>query len=75
MAQSPVSPLTGIFEEDQVIIDFGEHEGKSVLEVSDTHPEFYQRMIEGRDEKGSDFSIRRDRDKFFRLSMTFPTIQ
>ena len=30
-----VSPLTGILAEDQVFIDFGEHEGKSVLEISD----------------------------------------
>ena len=34
--QQPVSPITGIIEEDQVFIDFGEHEGKSILEVADT---------------------------------------
>ena len=38
MAQKPVSPLTGIIEEDMVFIDFGEHEGKSVLEIADTCP-------------------------------------
>lgn len=69
-AQQPiVSPLTGIFEEDKVIIDFGDHEGKSVLEVSDTHPEFYQRMIKFKGKKLSDFSIRRNRDKSYRLNI------
>ena len=32
--QQETSPLTGILEEDKVYIDFGEHEGKSVLEVA-----------------------------------------
>ena len=32
MAQEQ-SPLTGIIEEDKVVIDFGEFEGKSVLEI------------------------------------------
>ena len=69
MAQAPVSPLTGILEEDTVIIDFGDHEGKSVLEVSDTHPEFYSQMIELKDKKGSEFTIRRGKDKHYRLNM------
>ena len=69
MAQLSVSPLTGIFEEDRVVIDFGDHQGKSVLEISDTHPEFYQLMIQLKDQKGSEFSIRRSKDKDFRLSM------
>ncbi|MCY4643361.1 MAG: hypothetical protein OXB88_01975 [Bacteriovoracales bacterium] len=69
MAQAPVSPLTGILEEDTVIIDFGDHEGKSVLEVSDTHPEFYDQMIEFKNRKGSEFTIRRDKDKYYRLNM------
>ena len=46
MATTPVSPVTGILAEDHVFIDFGEHEGKSVLEVSDTHPLFYDTLIE-----------------------------
>ena len=41
-----VSPLTGILEEDQVVIDFGEHEGKRVLEIADTRPEYYDFLIE-----------------------------
>ena len=75
MAQLQVSPLTGIFEEDTVIIAFGEHEGKSVLEISDTHPDFYQLLIESKEEKNNDFSIRRGKDKFYHLSMSFQTVQ
>ena len=59
------SPLTGIIEEDKVFIDFGEHEGKSVLEVSDTMPDFYNFLIEQKEE--GNFSIRRSKDKSFRL--------
>ncbi len=69
MALPEASPLTGIFQEETVIIDFGEHEGKSVLEVSDTHPAFYQRMIEAKEEKDCEFSIRRGFGKNFLLSM------
>jgi len=65
MAFQELSPLTGIIEEDRVFIDFGEHEGKSVLEVSDTNPEFYDYLIEKKD---SGFAtIRRCKDKSFRL--------
>lgn len=60
-----VSPLTGILEEDQVFIDFGEHEGKSILEVSDTHPEYYDFLIEKKNDGRC--AIRRSRDKIFRL--------
>ncbi|PIK16292.1 hypothetical protein [Halobacteriovorax sp. JY17] len=60
-----ISPVTGIIDECQVVIDFGEHEGKSVLEVADEMPEFYDFLIESR-EKGS-CMIRRSKDKCFRL--------
>ncbi len=60
-----VSPLTGIIAEDMVVIDFGEHEGKSVLEVADTLPDFYHHLIEQKEE--GNFSIRRTKDKIFRL--------
>ena len=60
-----VSPLTGILEEDQVFIDFGEHEGKSILEVSDTHPEYYDFLIDKKND--GQCTIRRSRDKIFRL--------
>ena len=71
MAQPLASPLTGIFEEDTVIIDFGDHEGKSVLEVSDTHPEFYEKMIRLKGSKLSEFTIRRGSSdhNYYRLSM------
>lgn len=71
MPKQSVSPLTGVFEEDKVIIDFGIHEGKSILEVSDTHPDFYQRMIELKDKKSSDFHIRRGKNKNYFLNMRF----
>ena len=65
MAQQPTSPLTGILEEDQVFIDFGEHEGKSVLEINDTLPDFYEFLVNAREE--GNFSIKRDKNKLFRL--------
>ena len=66
-----VSPLTGIIEEDKVFIDFGEHEGKSILEVADTLPDFYQFLIEKK-ETGK-CAIRRSKDKCFRLYVSQTT--
>lgn len=63
--QQEVSPLTGILAEENVVIDFGEHEGKSVLEIADTAPDFYDFLITQREE--GNFSIRRTKDKIFRL--------
>lgn len=57
------SPITGIIEEAHVIIDFGKYEGRSVSEIADLDPEFYQRLIDQKD----NFAIRRHRDKTFRL--------
>ena len=68
MANNSQSPLTGIIEEEKVIIDFGEHEGKSIFEISDTHPDFYQYLLTIK-EKG-EFMIRRAKDKSFRLYLT-----
>jgi hypothetical protein len=62
-----VSPLTGILEEDMVFVDFGEHEGKSILEISDTHPDYYDFLIDKR--KGGKCVIRRLKDKSYRLYM------
>lgn len=59
------SPLTGIIEEEKVVIDFGEFEGKSVLEIADTKPEFYKFLIDQKE--NGNFSIRRTKDKIFRL--------
>lgn len=63
--QQEVSPLTGILAEESVVIDFGEHEGKSVLEIADTNPDFYNFLISQREE--GNFVIRRSKDKIFRL--------
>ena len=68
MSTQEVSPLTGILEEDQVFIDFGEHEGKSILEVADTLPEYYDFLLE-RKENGN-CTIRRSKDKIFKLYVT-----
>ncbi len=68
MAQNETSPVTGILEEDQVFIDFGEHEGKSVLELADTMPEYYQYLAEKKN-KGH-CTIRRCKNKIFRLYVT-----
>ena len=65
MAYQEISPLTGIIEEDKVFVDFGEHEGKSILEVCDTLPEYYQRLIEIKD--SGKCVIRRTKDKSYRL--------
>lgn len=59
------SPITGVIDESQVIVDFGKHEGKSVKDLADADPEFYGRLASEK-EKGT-FAIRRHRDKTFRL--------
>ncbi len=66
-----LSPITGIIEEDKVFIDFGEHEGKSVLEVADTMPDFYEFLIETKDSVRC--MIRRSKDKLYRLYVS-PTL-
>lgn len=63
-----VSPLTGIIAEENVFVDFGEHEGKSVLEVQDTLPDYYDFLIEKKDT--GHCTIRRNKDKSFRLYVT-----
>ena len=62
------SPLTGILEEDQVFIDFGEHEGKSILEVNDTLPDYYNFLLENKE--NGHCTIRRSKDKIYRLYVT-----
>jgi hypothetical protein len=64
----PTSPLTGIIEEDKVFIDFGEHEGKSIMEVQDTMPDFYDFLVEKKN--GGKCAIRRSKDKCFRLHIS-----
>lgn len=57
------SPVTGIIEENQVIIDFGKYEGKTVSEIANMDPDFYRKLVDKKD----NFAIRRHRDKSFRL--------
>lgn len=65
MSHASPSPITGIIDEANVIIDFGKHEGKTVKELSALDPEFYASLA---DEKGEGvYAIRRHRDKTFRL--------
>ncbi len=59
------SPVTGIIEEGLVIIDFGKYEGKSVQEIANLDPLFYDRLAAEKENGG--FAIRRHRDKTFRL--------
>ncbi len=64
-ATSGGSPVTGIIEENQVIIDFGKHEGKSVEEIAELDPAFYERLAT--EKENGVFAIRRHKDKTFRL--------
>jgi len=64
MSSEP-SPVTGIIEEELVILDFGKYEGKSVKEVSELDPAFYERLIA--EKENGIFAIRRNRGKTFHL--------
>lgn len=59
------SPVTGIIDENLVIIDFGKYEGKSVQEIAELDPVFYDRLAS--EKENGIFAIRRHRDKTFRL--------
>ena len=59
------SPVTGIIEENQVIIDFGKYAGKTVLEIAELDPNFYERLAS--EKETGIFAIRRHKDKSFRL--------
>jgi len=59
------SPITGVIDEELVIIDFGKYEGRSVLEIAELDPDFYQRLAS--EKENGVFAIRRHRDKTFRL--------
>jgi hypothetical protein len=65
MSQSQSSPITGIIDESQVIIDFGKHEGVTVKDLQLVDPGFYA-VLAG-EPAASQISIRRHRDKTFRL--------
>lgn len=61
------SPVTGVIDEALVILDFGEYEGRSVRDINEIDPNFYQKLVTDR-ETGR-YAIRRHRDKTFRLYM------
>jgi broad specificity phosphatase PhoE len=65
MSQKDSSPVTGIIEESEVILDFGKYEGKSVEEIAKLDPDFYEKLATEK-ERGV-FAIRRQRDKSFRM--------
>ena len=59
------SPITGIIDERNVFIDFGKYEGKTVFEMSEIDPDYYQKLAA--EKENGIFAIRRHRDKTFRL--------
>jgi hypothetical protein len=64
---STLSPLTGVIEETDVILDFGQYEGQSVSEVKTQDPDLYQQLIQ--EKENDNIAIRRNKDKTFRLYM------
>ena len=52
MASLPSSPVTGVIDENLVIIDFGKYEGRSVHDIAEVDPEFYERL-KNEKEKGA----------------------
>ena len=65
MSSNGNSPVTGIIDEKLVIIDFGKYEGKTVEEIAELDPQFYNRLAT--EKENGVFAIRRHRDKSFRL--------
>lgn len=59
------SPVTGVIDEGLVVIDFGKHEGKTVEQIADLDPAFYERLSS--EKESGVFAIRRHKDKTFRL--------
>lgn len=64
---STMSPLTGVIEETDVIVDFGEFEGQPVSQVKNLDPELYQQLVQ--EKENDNIAIRRNKDKTFRLYM------
>lgn len=62
---SNASPVTGIIDEQLVIVDFGKYEGKTVQEIAELDPLFYDKLAS--EKENGVFAIRRQRDKTFRL--------
>ena len=64
---SNLSPLTGVIEENEVIIDFGQYEGQSVEDLKTVDPDLYQQLV--RAKESDNIAIRRNKDKSYRLYM------
>lgn len=64
-AEKNLSPITGVIDESLVIVDFGKYEGKTIREIQEADPEFYE-SLKVEKENGS-YAIRRHKDKTFRL--------
>ncbi len=62
-----LSPLTGVIEESQVILDFGQFEGHSVSDLKNQDPELYRQLIQ--EKENDNVAIRRNKDKTYRLYM------
>lgn len=59
------SPLTGVIDEKDVILDFGEYEGQSVMDIRAVNPDLYTQLVQEKEQ--DNIAIRRGRDKTFRL--------
>lgn len=59
------SPVTGVIDENMVIVDFGKYEGKTVEQIAELDPLFYERLAT--EKENGVFAIRRHKDKTFRL--------
>ena len=64
---STMSPVTGVIEESDVIVDFGLFEGQSVSQVKTADPDLYQQLVQ--EKENDNIAIRRNKDKSFRLYM------
>lgn len=64
---STMSPLTGVIEETDVILDFGQYEGHTVSEIKNVDPDLYEQLVQAKE--SDSIAIRRNRDKTFRLYM------
>ena len=62
---STVSPVTGVIEENDVIVDFGQYEGQPVSNLKNLDPDFYQQLVQ--EKENDNIAIRRNKDKTFRL--------
>lgn len=60
-----MSPLTGVIHEEEVFLEFGKYQGKSVKEVASLDPVFYDELVEAK-EQGF-YAMRRHSARVFYL--------